>query len=55
MKDYPGTSITIFLLFFGISALDAIRGGSLFGILFWLAVGALFAYADLRRVRSRRG
>ena len=46
----PGSATTIFLLFFGIALIDALVGGSLFGILFWLAVGSVFVAADLRRV-----
>ncbi|HEY2163073.1 MAG TPA: hypothetical protein VGH04_03745 [Gemmatimonadaceae bacterium] len=47
----PGSATTIFLLFFGVALIDALTGGSVFGILFWLSVGAAFVYADVRRVR----
>jgi len=52
---FPGSATTIFLLFFGVALIDALTGGSVFGILFWLAVGAAFVLADLRRVRGLRG
>jgi hypothetical protein len=47
----PGSATTIFLLFFGVALIDAVAGGSVYGIVFWLAVGAAFVTADLRRVR----
>ncbi len=51
---FAGSATTIFLLFFGVALIDALNGGSVFGILFWLAVGAVFVAADLRRVRRLR-
>ncbi len=53
-SDVPGSATTIFLLFFGVALIDALVGGSVYGILFWLAVGAAFFVADLRRVRRVR-
>lgn len=50
----PGSATTIFLLFFGVALIDALVGGSFYSILFWLAVGAAFIAADLRRVRRVR-
>jgi hypothetical protein len=47
----PGSATTIFLLFFGVALIDALTGGTVFGILFWLAVGSLFYVADVRRLR----
>jgi hypothetical protein len=52
--SFRGSATTIFLLFFGIALIDALVGGSVYGILFWLAVGTVFVYADLRRVRGAR-
>lgn len=48
---HPGTATTIFLVFFGIALLDAFGGGSVWAILFWLAVGAIFVAADRLGVR----
>jgi hypothetical protein len=48
------TNLTIFLLFFGIALLDAIRGGAWLRVLFWLAIGTGFFLADRRRP-ARRG
>ena len=50
----PVSATTIFFVFFGVALLDAFGGGNLFSILFWLAVGAIFAYADVRRFRRVR-
>jgi hypothetical protein len=47
------TNLTIFLLFFGIALLDAIRGGHWLRVAFWLLVGALFYVADRRQPASR--
>jgi len=47
------TNFTIFLLFFGVAALDAIRGGHWIRIAFWLVIGAFFFAAD-RRALARR-
>jgi hypothetical protein len=52
--NVPGSASTIFLLFFGIALIDAVVRGSAYAILFWLAVGAAFFVADLRRIRRAR-
>ena len=50
-SNVPGSATTIFLLFFAVALIDALVGGSFYAILFWLAVGAAFVAADLRRFR----
>lgn len=45
-------NMTVFLIFFGIAMLDAIRGGYWLRVLFWLGIGAFFFVADRRRSRS---
>jgi len=47
------TNLTIFILFFGIALLDAIRGGHWLRILFWLGIGAFFFWADRRQLARR--
>jgi len=47
------TNLTIFLVFFGLSLLDAIRGGHWLRILFWVVMAALFLYADRREMAKR--
>ncbi|MDH4131368.1 MAG: hypothetical protein OEW17_05400 [Gemmatimonadota bacterium] len=46
------TNFTIFLLFFGIAFLDAVRGGHWWRVLFWVAIGVGFFLADRRRGAS---
>ncbi|HEY0355609.1 MAG TPA: hypothetical protein VGC29_05360 [Flavisolibacter sp.] len=47
MKKYkPGNGIIVFLLFFGIALLDAIRSFNLLAILFWISMGIFFLMAD---------
>ena len=43
------TNFTIYLLFFGVALLDAIRGGHWARVLFWVAIGIGFYLADRRR------
>ncbi|MFI5210893.1 MAG: hypothetical protein ACHQ2E_10650 [Gemmatimonadales bacterium] len=51
---HPG--ITIFLLFFGISMLDAFWAGHRERALFWVAMGTAFAVMDqVRRRRHTKG
>ena len=46
-------NLTIFILFFGIALLDAIRGGHWLRVLFWLAIGTLFYLTDRRGLAKR--
>jgi len=46
----PGSATTIFIVFFGVSLLDAASGGNAYSVLFWLVAGALFTYFDLRHL-----
>jgi hypothetical protein len=46
-------NLTVFLLFFGIALLDAIRGGHWPRVLFWCAIGAVFFLADRRQLARR--
>lgn len=38
--------ITIFILFFGIALLDALKGGQWARVAFWIVIGALFFVMD---------
>ena len=47
-----GPNVAVFLLFFGIALLDAIRSRDLVGAFLWLALGLVFLRADaLKRTR----
>ena len=41
-----GTNFAIFLLFFGVSALEAIRSQDWLKSIFWAAIGIVFLMAD---------
>ena len=47
----PGTNLTIFGLFFGVSLLEALRSQDWLAAAFWLAIGLVFLQADLPRRR----
>jgi hypothetical protein len=47
------TNLTIFFLFFGIALLDALRGGHWPRMLFWVAIAAVFYFADRRQAAKR--
>ena len=44
-----GTNFTIFLLFFGVSALEAFQTQNWLKAVFWLAIGIVFLVADNRK------
>jgi hypothetical protein len=41
-----GTNFTVFLLFFGVAALEAFQSKNWFMAGFWLAIGIVFLLAD---------
>jgi hypothetical protein len=41
-----GTNVTVFLLFFGVAALEAFQSRNWLKALFWLAIGLVFLLAD---------
>ena len=52
-QKFTGTNVTVFLLFFGLSLLEAFGSRNWIVAALWLAVGILFLRADLvRRSRS---
>ena len=42
----PGPGITVFVLFFGLALLDALRAGDWVHAAFWVAIGAAFLWMD---------
>jgi hypothetical protein len=48
-----GANVAVFLLFFGISLLDAIWTRHWVGAVLWLAFGALFLRGDSRKTEIR--
>jgi hypothetical protein len=49
-----GTGVTVFIIFFGISVLEAFRSANYLWIMFWLAMGFVFWSCDtvLRRRKA---
>lgn len=52
--DMKSTGLTVFVLFFGIALLDALRGGEWPRVIFWLAIGAGFWALERHPLRRRR-
>ena len=48
-----GTNFAIFLLFFGVSALEAFQTQNWPKAIFWLAIGVVFLVADNRKPLPR--
>lgn len=46
-------NFAIFLLFFGLAALDAVSKGDWLRIAFWLVIGTIFFVADRRDVQQK--
>ena len=49
MGTLRGTNVTVFLLFFGVSLLDALQSRNWLRAIFWLAIGLVFLRADALR------
>ena len=47
------SGFAIFVLFFGIALLDALRGGEWPRVAFWVLMGLLFWFLDRRQVPNR--
>jgi hypothetical protein len=47
-----GSNVAVFLLFFGLALLDAIRSGDWLRAAFWLAIGLVFLRADALKPRT---
>ena len=48
----PG--ITIFILFFGVALLDALKGGEWARVVFWVVIGAVFFLMDQKGLFRRQ-
>lgn len=44
-----GTNFAIFILFFGVAALDATQTQNWLRVVFWILVGAVFLWADMKK------
>jgi len=52
-KQTVAAAMTVFLLFFGFSLLDALKYGNWLAAIFWLAMGVLFMGLGFRGSSSR--
>ena len=53
MWNVRGTNVTIFVLFFGLSLVEALQTRDWLRVLFWLAIGIVFLRADGLRKESQ--
>ena len=44
-----GTNFAIFIIFFGVAALEAVQTQNWMRITFWFALGAYFLWADAKK------
>ena len=44
-----GTNFVVFVLFFGVAAVQAVRTGDWLMVAFWAAIGLVFLWADLKK------
>jgi hypothetical protein len=44
-----GTNFAIFILFFGVAALDAIQTQNWLRVIFWVAIGVYFLWVDMKK------
>ena len=44
-----GTNFAIFILFFGVAALEAVQTKNWWKVVFWLAIAIVFLWADFRK------
>ena len=44
-----GTNFTIFTLFFGVSVIEAVQTQNWLKVVFWLAIGLVFLWADFKK------
>jgi hypothetical protein len=44
-----GTNFAVFILFFGVALLDAVQTQNWLRVAFWLAIGAVFLWADAKK------
>ena len=50
-----GTNFAVFLLFFGLSLVEAFQTRDWLRVLFWVGIAAVFLYGDRRQARDVEG
>ena len=44
-----GTNFAVFVLFFGVAAVEAVQTADWLKVVFWIAIGLVFLRADLKK------
>lgn len=44
-----GTNFAVFVLFFGVAAVEAVQTEDWLKVVFWLAIGLVFLWADFKK------
>ena len=52
MKKLTFTNFAVFILFFGVAAVEAIQTRNWLKVVFWFAIGLVFLMADLRKKKE---
>jgi len=53
MKRFTFTNFTIFLLFFGVAAVEAFQTKNWLKVFFWVALGLVFLLSDLIKKKDK--
>ena len=54
MKKLTFTNFAVFILFFGVAAVEAIQTRNWLKVVFWFAIGLVFLMADLRKKKEKK-
>jgi hypothetical protein len=49
MKKLSFTNTAVFILFFGMGVVEAVQTRNWIKVIFWIAIGFVFLFADLRK------
>ena len=44
-----GTNFAVFILFFGVAAVEAVQTEDWLKVVFWIAIGLVFLWADVKK------
>jgi len=52
MKNISFTNTAVFILFFGVAAVEAFQTKNWLKVAFWLAIGSVFLFGDLKKKKA---
>ena len=52
MKNISFTNTAVFILFFGVAAVEAFQTKNWLKVVFWLAIGIVFLFGDLKKKKA---